>query len=339
MRSLAIVIIGKNEQLHIKKCLRSVISASKRLQDVEIVYVDSASTDRTIEIAASFPIKIIQLKPEWKLTSAAGRYLGYLNTTSKHILFVDGDTLLYKHWPEQAVQFLEDHPKAGGVAGILHEIFTAPDGSIQSLKKNRYKQKTGLILTKVFGGTACYKREAMLKAGSFNPHIRATPELELALRIRQKGYNLYKINKQMAITYAPLRETFTEIIRRSNSNLYAVGNTLRYCKKNELGGQYVKERMGFILIYFASILLLLTSIAIGSILKNNLILIVAGLITSGILAGYILLKRSVYQVVLSIFKRSVILYNTLKSYLFMPVKRIKEYPVDVKIIKINKECC
>ena len=45
---ISIVVIGKNEILHIRECLQAVIKAIENM-DAEIVYVDSISTDGTVE--------------------------------------------------------------------------------------------------------------------------------------------------------------------------------------------------------------------------------------------------------------------------------------------------
>ena len=48
MKPLSVVIIAKNEEKNIRRCLESVAWAS------EIVLIDSGSTDRTTEIAREY---------------------------------------------------------------------------------------------------------------------------------------------------------------------------------------------------------------------------------------------------------------------------------------------
>lgn len=55
---LSIIVITKNEEANIERCLRSVQWAN------EIIVVDAMSTDRTVEIAESHGAKV--LKKEWK---------------------------------------------------------------------------------------------------------------------------------------------------------------------------------------------------------------------------------------------------------------------------------
>ncbi len=330
---ISIVIIGRNEEKHIDKSVRSVLYASSRFRDRQIVYVDSASTDRTVSIVERYPVKIIRLRPSWKLTSAAGRYLGYLHTDGDYVFFVDGDTVIYKKWPFRAIEFIKSRGDVGGVAGIVHEIFLDQDGKRIGFRKNRYRQSGSICEVNVFGGTAVYRRRVLDEVGAFNPHIIATPELELALRIRNAGYRLFRLPEPMAITYAPQRESVGEILRRARSGLYSMGSTLKYCQKNRLFLNYIKERMGFILTYFVC-LFFFCALLLVSLFLNSLV--IASSVGIAIFTGVVIFsirKRSIYGVFLSIFKRSVIAWKTIHSYFTTKVHDAEEYPEDVEVIK------
>jgi rhamnosyltransferase len=58
----SIVIRAYNEEKHIGKLLRGILAQT--IQDVEILLVDSGSTDKTIEIASEYPVKVIHINPE-----------------------------------------------------------------------------------------------------------------------------------------------------------------------------------------------------------------------------------------------------------------------------------
>jgi glycosyltransferase involved in cell wall biosynthesis len=86
MKQLSVVIITKNEERNIKRCLESVLSIAD-----EIVIVDSFSTDGTLEIANQFNAKVIQQE-----------FLGYIQqknfaiqqATHDFILSLDADEAL-----------------------------------------------------------------------------------------------------------------------------------------------------------------------------------------------------------------------------------------------------
>jgi glycosyltransferase involved in cell wall biosynthesis len=60
--SIAIIIPTKNEKIHIARAIKSALGITEN-----VVVVDSASTDGTIEIAESFGITVLQY--EWTASS------------------------------------------------------------------------------------------------------------------------------------------------------------------------------------------------------------------------------------------------------------------------------
>jgi len=56
---LTIGIKAFNEEQHIAASLASAVEAARAL-DGEVVLADSCSTDRTVEIAKTFPVRIVQ---------------------------------------------------------------------------------------------------------------------------------------------------------------------------------------------------------------------------------------------------------------------------------------
>lgn len=59
---VSVVIRCYNEEQHIGRLLNGIIEQTT--QDVEIILVDSGSTDATLAIAAQYPVKIIQIRPQ-----------------------------------------------------------------------------------------------------------------------------------------------------------------------------------------------------------------------------------------------------------------------------------
>ena len=62
MTRCSLLIRCYNEEEHIEKLLRGILEQTE--SDLEIVVVDSGSTDNTVAIASSYPVKIISIKPE-----------------------------------------------------------------------------------------------------------------------------------------------------------------------------------------------------------------------------------------------------------------------------------
>ena len=80
MVQLAFVLITRNQAWNVDRLLRSIFNEPAFDEAWEIVLVDSASTDATIDLAQIHPITILQLDSTERLTAAAGRLVGYWHT-------------------------------------------------------------------------------------------------------------------------------------------------------------------------------------------------------------------------------------------------------------------
>lgn len=105
MNSIAAVIITKNEERHILRCLNSVSEVAD-----EIIVVDSFSTDRTPEICRQFP-KVYFTQREWQGYSSAKNYGNEL-AHSDYILSLDADEELSSDL-EQEIMNLKSNLSGG----------------------------------------------------------------------------------------------------------------------------------------------------------------------------------------------------------------------------------
>ncbi len=58
----SIVIRAYNEEKHIGRLLTGIFQQT--VKDVQVILVDSGSTDNTVQIASTFPVEIVHIKPE-----------------------------------------------------------------------------------------------------------------------------------------------------------------------------------------------------------------------------------------------------------------------------------
>ena len=72
--------------------LLKVLKAQKGFKDIEIIIVDSGSTDRTLDFAKRFNAKVIQIKPE-EFSHSYARNLGAKHASGDFLLFTVQDAL------------------------------------------------------------------------------------------------------------------------------------------------------------------------------------------------------------------------------------------------------
>ncbi|MCX8031285.1 MAG: glycosyltransferase [Thermodesulfovibrionales bacterium] len=89
--AVSIVIRTKNESKYLGKVLES-LKRQKYQGPVEIIIVDSGSTDNTLEIAKAFSCKIIEIKPE-DFSFGAALNIGIQNATGEIIINISGHSV------------------------------------------------------------------------------------------------------------------------------------------------------------------------------------------------------------------------------------------------------
>jgi len=100
---VSVTIPSYNSEKMIPSCLEGVVKQT--YANIEILVVDSHSTDRTRDIAASYQTGIIEC--DGKLLAA--RYLGYQESKGLYIVFVDTDQILEPATIERAVALMDNY--------------------------------------------------------------------------------------------------------------------------------------------------------------------------------------------------------------------------------------
>ena len=102
----SIVIRCFNEERHIGRLLSGILRQT--VQPKEIIVVDSGSTDRTLEIARRFPVKVVNITPE---EFSFGRSLnrGCREATGDILVFASAHTYsVYSDWLERLIEPFQD---------------------------------------------------------------------------------------------------------------------------------------------------------------------------------------------------------------------------------------
>jgi glycosyltransferase involved in cell wall biosynthesis len=109
MSNLGVVIIGRNEGERLIRCIQSL-----NVYIPFCVYVDSASTDGSIESAKNLGVCVIALDMSKPFTAARARNVGFeammkLFPHIEFVQFVDGDCEVLPGWPKAGIEFLQQN--------------------------------------------------------------------------------------------------------------------------------------------------------------------------------------------------------------------------------------
>jgi len=196
MNRIGLVVIGRNEGERLSKCLLSLIDEVK-----DIVYVDSGSTDGSIELARALKVEVIELDASVPFTAARARNTGFtrlltLNPHIEYVQFIDGDCELVSGWLDFAQNELNAKFDVAVVCGRRREEY--PDKSIYN-RLCDMEWDTPIGEAKACGGDAMIRVKAFQEVGGFNPTLIAGEEPELCVRLRQQSWKILRLNAEMTL--------------------------------------------------------------------------------------------------------------------------------------------
>lgn len=190
------VVIGRNEGERLERCLRSLDGAGW-----PIVYVDSGSTDGSVERAAAAGASVVELDTAAGFTAARARNAGFDRLLALHpelelVQFVDGDCEIVAGWLAAAAEEFEASRRLAVVCGRRRERFR--ERSVYN-RLCDIEWDTPVGEAKACGGDAMMRAVAFRHAGGFAPELIAGEEPELCVRLREQGWTIRRIAREMTL--------------------------------------------------------------------------------------------------------------------------------------------
>ncbi|KST62303.1 glycosyltransferase family 2 protein [Mastigocoleus testarum] len=224
MTSVGVVVIGRNEGNRLKESLLSAIGENRT-----VVYIDSGSTDGSVQLAQSLGVGVVELDLSIPFTAARARNTGFehllqMDPQIDFVQFVDGDCRIVQQWWDVALKKLQQNPEIVVVCGRRKEEF--PNSSIYN-RLCDIEWDTPIGEAKACGGDAMMRVSAFKSVGGFNPKLIAGEEPELCVRLRQAGGKIFRIDAPMTVHDAKISQ-FGQWWKRSlrAGHAYAEGSWL-----------------------------------------------------------------------------------------------------------------
>ena len=199
----AAVIIGRNEGDRFRRCLESLLGRVSR-----IVYVDSGSTDGSIEYAREHGVDVVELDASIPFTAARARNAGFdrlqaLMPNIELVMFVDGDCEVVPDWLPAAEEFLAAHQDYAVACGRRRERF--PDASVYNYLCD-FEWDTPVGDSTACGGDAVMRAAAFTGVDGFDSTLIAGEEPELCIRLRDAGWKIRRLDEEMTLHDAALSQ-------------------------------------------------------------------------------------------------------------------------------------
>ena len=208
---VTVVVLTKNSEKHIEKCILSLLHQDFPRQMYEILVVDAGSRDRTLEICGKYGVRIVE---DLGGTIGHSRNIGVKMARGNYVAFIDSDCIADKQWLHKLVRSIldadesvvavggpnlvpEDNSIVGKVISYMQETFLGSGGSPQSYKINKLKPVYSLA-----NCNALYRREILLNR-PYDNSLNIGEDCDLNFRLRQHGYKLVYIPDAIVWHYRP----------------------------------------------------------------------------------------------------------------------------------------
>lgn len=203
MTSVPAIVIGKNEGDRFLACL-----ASLKGKVDPIIYVDSGSTDGSVEAARAAGAHVVTLDMSVPFTAARARNAGLaalaeIDPDGAFVQFLDGDCELREGWIATGLAALEADPELAVVCGRRREKF--PKATVWNQLID-YEWDTPVGAALACGGDALMRRAALDDVGGYDGNKIAGEEPEMCYRMRHhpKAWKIARLEAEMTLHDAAL---------------------------------------------------------------------------------------------------------------------------------------
>lgn len=184
--NLSIIIPTLNEEEQIERLLKRLFSVS--LQNMEVIIVDGGSTDKTLDIASSFPVILKKSKPSRAIQMNTGAKAAQY----ENLYFVHADTLPPIHYQED----LKNALKKGFPAACYRSKY---DTSLAILKLNAFFTRFYWLVARGGDQSLLIKKTLFKELGCFDENMEIMEEYPLIKELMYQK-KLYIIPKAILIS-------------------------------------------------------------------------------------------------------------------------------------------
>ncbi len=236
------IIVAYNAERVIEKCLESLNAQKYSHEQIEVILVDSSSTDNTKEILQQFKKNFekeynrILVLDNPKRTLPCGWNVALKEAKGEAVVRVDAHSTFPDTFIEEDVKELE---KGENIVGG-HRI------SVTS--ENIQWQKTLLIAEQSLFGSgiakyrrtnereyvstlahAMYRKKVFDEVGTYNEKLARTEDNEMHYRMKKAGYKF--LLSPNVVSYHHARNSLKGMIKQKYGNGKWIGITMKYCPK------------------------------------------------------------------------------------------------------------
>ena len=250
-------------------CLESLQLCREKLRgeyDLEIIYVDSDSTDDSIVNAINAEIdKVIRISGE--INSAVARNVGARNASNDWFLFVDGDMEIRPEFFREELTrrfFQEETFFSGQFINVWY------NSEWKELERETFTPNPSIKYDPAPGGLFIVKAEVWNGLGGMKDHYKRSQDFEFGLRCYKAGFIFKRINSLLATHHTISYLNFKRNLTFFKGNNYLYSRSMLYrdhiFKSFNKNGFKILIRQDYSLLVLAASIILAPFLGIKSFL-------------------------------------------------------------------------
>jgi glycosyltransferase involved in cell wall biosynthesis len=218
--NVSVIVPVYNAQETIRECISSLLELNYPKGNLELIFVNNASTDKTPEILKQY-CNHIRILHEAKKGPGAARNTGVLNARGEVIAFTDSDCVVDRDWLLNLIPSLQD-PCVGIVGGTI--LAKRPCNEIERFGEAIHDHDMAINLYKppaVITMNWTSRLSVLKEVNLFDESFTRCEDVDLSYRILQSGYRF--AFKPQAVIYHRNESTYSGLFREGFLHgLYAV---------------------------------------------------------------------------------------------------------------------
>ncbi len=206
---VSVVMPVYNEEKYVEKCIESLLAQTYPKENMEWIFVDGMSTDRTLEILRRYVERypdLMRIIANPKRNVPCAMNLGIEGSRGKYLVRLDAHSSYAEDYISKCVYYLEntDAENVGGVAetkavGTVGKAISKMLSSKFGVGNSQFRTngKSGYVDTVPFGA---FRREIFRKYGGYDERLIRNQDNEMNFRIRKNGGKIY-LSDEIKLSY------------------------------------------------------------------------------------------------------------------------------------------
>ncbi|MBS2099106.1 glycosyltransferase family 2 protein [Carboxylicivirga linearis] len=264
---VSFIVIGRNEGKRLLDCLKSIENAINQMSlDAEIIYVDSQSSDNSVELAKSI-LKCKVFRITGIYNSAIARNIGVKESNAENLVFLDGDMDLKSSFLPIILDECGDL-KFDFVSGNFINNYYSAEGEFlyQDYYKRIYSPQD--MYQPTTGGLFAIRRKIWNEVGGMRNRFTKGQDLDLGYRLAKRGYLLLRKKEVMALHHTINYQDVKRLWHSFKTGAAVYPRSVLY--RSNILNKYVLKRM---LTSDPTLLVLVLSITTSLLIHNYWIIL------------------------------------------------------------------